>query len=158
MEAFDALPEDLRQKTKLVLVGNGSPERVSAFREQYASPNIVHLQNVSDCDLAALMNRALGLAFVSLFEGFGIPLVEAMACGCPVITSNTTSMPEIAGDAALLVDPYDTSDVRAALERHITDGDLREHLRQRALDRSKYFSWDRCALETHAAYEAALRR
>jgi glycosyltransferase involved in cell wall biosynthesis len=93
---------------------------------------------------------------VSLFEGFGIPIVEAMKCGCPVITSNATSMPEIAGDAALFVDPYEVSSIRNALERVIREPALRDDLRGRSLDRAMEFSWDKCARETHAAYESAI--
>ncbi len=103
---------------------------------------------VPDADLPALLSGALAFVFPSLYEGFGMPVLEAMACATPVLTSTTTALPEVAGDAALLVDPTDTAALSAALLRLVADADLREQLRQRGLQRVRQFSWDTCAAQT----------
>lgn len=103
---------------------------------------------VADADLPALLSGALAFVFPSLYEGFGMPVLEAMACATPVLTSTTTALPEVAGDAALLVDPTDTAALTTALLRLVADADLREQLRQRGLQRVRRFSWDTCAAAT----------
>jgi glycosyltransferase involved in cell wall biosynthesis len=158
VEAYVKLPAELRHSVKLVLIANGSPKHQEKFRARFLHhEGILHLTSVSDQDLARLLNRALALAFVSLSEGFGIPVLEAMQSGCPVLTSNMSSMPEIAGDAAMLIDPYDVEAIKSGLLRLATDSTLRRDLSNRGIERAKEFSWERCARETHAGYEAALR-
>ncbi|MBI2016450.1 MAG: glycosyltransferase family 4 protein [Candidatus Rokubacteria bacterium] len=107
-------------------------------------------------DLVALTAGAGAVAFPSLYEGFGLPVVEAMAAGTPVVTSATSSLPEVAGDAALLVDPQDEDGLAAALRRILKDRDLWEDLRRRGLARARTFSWERTARETLAVYRAAV--
>ncbi len=85
------------------------------------------------------------MVFPSLYEGFGLPVLEAMACGTPVITSNITAMPEVAGDAAILVDPLDVASITDAIERIVTDGALRTKLAAKGLERAKVCSWDSVA-------------
>jgi glycosyltransferase involved in cell wall biosynthesis len=92
------------------------------------------------------------LVFPSLWEGFGLPVVEAMACGTPVLTSNLSSLPEIAGQAAVLVDPYSVDDIVAGMQRLSEDSALRSQLRELGLERSRLFSWQRNAEQTLAAY------
>ncbi len=111
---------------------------------------------VPDADLPALYNGADLFCFPSLYEGFGLPVLEAMACGTPVVTSNTTSLPEVAGEAALLVDPYDVEDIAAAMQRVLTEPDLAHDLRERGLARAGQFSWEKTARETIAVYERVL--
>lgn len=94
--------------------------------------------------------------YPSLYEGFGLPPLEAMACGTPVITSNTSSLPEVVGDAALLVDPYDVEAIAEAMARLLADAGLRQRLREAGLARARLFSWERTARETVAAYRLAL--
>jgi len=96
-------------------------------------------------DKAALLSGALAFVFPSLYEGFGLPVLEAQACGCPVITSNTSSLSEVAGDAALLVDPSDTSAIAEGMQRIATDPALRESLIERGLANARRFSWTSCA-------------
>jgi glycosyltransferase involved in cell wall biosynthesis len=108
------------------------------------------LDYVPDEDLPGLLSGATAFAFPSLYEGFGLPVLEAMACGAPVLTSTTSSLPEVAGDAAMLVDPTDTAAIAAALARLIADEPLRAELRARGLARAALFSWERCARETLA--------
>ncbi|MCU0493532.1 MAG: glycosyltransferase family 4 protein, partial [Chloroflexaceae bacterium] len=105
---------------------------------------------VADDDLPALLSGALAFVFPSLYEGFGMPVLEAMACGTPVLTSTTTSLPEVAADAALLVDPTDTDAIARGLARLVAEPALRSELRQRGLARAAQFTWARCAAETLA--------
>jgi len=105
---------------------------------------------IPDEDLPALLSGATAFVFPSLYEGFGIPVLEAGACGVPVITSNTSSLPEVAGDAALLVDPHDVDAIAAAMYRLVTDDALRAELARRGQENVKRFSWEKCARETLA--------
>lgn len=118
---------------------------------------------VPEEDLPALLSGATAFVLPSLYEGFGLPVLEAMACGTPVIAATTSSLPEVVGDAGLLVDPLDSEALAAALQRVLTDADpstplrasLRAELRQQGLARARLFSWPRCARETLAVLEAA---
>ncbi|MBN1658603.1 MAG: glycosyltransferase family 4 protein [Anaerolineae bacterium] len=108
---------------------------------------------VPDPDKPALLSGALAFVFPSLYEGFGIPVVEAMACGTPIICSNTSSLPEVAGDAALLVDPLDLDSIAGAMAHMVADADLRQTLAGRGLRQAQRFSWRRCAREALAVIE-----
>jgi len=108
--------------------------------------------------LPALYNGATAFAFPSLYEGFGLPLIEAMACGVPSLTSNASATAEVAGDAALLVDPTSVDQIRDGLRQLLTDADLRGELSRRGIERAAQFSWRRAADETHAVYQRALQR
>jgi glycosyltransferase involved in cell wall biosynthesis len=103
---------------------------------------------VSDEDLPALLSGALVFAFPSLYEGFGFPVLEAQACGTPVLTSTTSSLPEVAGEAALLVDPLSTEAIADGLVQLATDSALRQRLRTAGFANIQRFSWQRCACET----------
>ena len=105
-------------------------------------------------ELPVLINHAIALLFPSQWEGFGLPILEAMACGTPVITSNLSSMPEVAGDAAILIDPMNGDAMTSAIERVITDALLRQQLRDRGLKRASEFSWDKTAMQTKALLES----
>ena len=107
-------------------------------------------------ELPAWYRAAEVFIYPSLYEGFGLPPLEAMACGTPVITSNTSSLPEVVGDAALLVDPYDVEAIAEALARLLEDKELRQRLREAGLARARLFSWERTARETIAAYRLAM--
>jgi len=104
-------------------------------------------------DLLPLMRGAAAFAFPSLFEGFGFPILEAMACRVPVVTSRASCLPEVAGDAALLVDPHDEGGLAHALTKVLTDSTLRADLIERGLRRAREFTWARCAAETMAVLE-----
>ena len=91
--------------------------------------------------LPILLNGAIALVFPSLWEGFGLPLLEAMACGTPTITANISSLPEVTGEAALLVDPYNTDEIAIAMNTMVSDPAIRDNLRQLGLLRASEFSW-----------------
>ncbi|MCE5219335.1 glycosyltransferase family 4 protein, partial [bacterium] len=113
-------------------------------------------QWISNDDLVAYYRAASLFAFPSLYEGFGLPVLEAMACGTPVVTSNSSSIPEVAGDAAILVEPRDTAALAAAVEGVASDEALREDLRGRGLEQAARFSWDRTAEMTLEVYKHVL--
>jgi glycosyltransferase involved in cell wall biosynthesis len=139
----------------LVLAG-----KMTAYGEELSSQargmgiadQVVFPGYVPDELLPALYRGATILVYPSLYEGFGLQILEAMACGTPVITSNTSSMPEVAGDAALLVDPGSVPEIAAGLKQMLTDQQLRRSLSQRGLARSRQFTWERTARETAAVY------
>jgi glycosyltransferase involved in cell wall biosynthesis len=101
-------------------------------------------------DLPPLYGAAEALLFPSLYEGFGLPVAEAMACGCPVITSNVSSLPEVAGDAGLLVDPESVAEIAAAMARIASEPGLRERFAKAGLRQAARFSWETCASEVLA--------
>jgi glycosyltransferase involved in cell wall biosynthesis len=104
----------------------------------------MHLTAVSDDELASLYSGARGLLYPSLYEGFGLPILEAMASGCPVLTSNCTAMPEIAGDAAILVDPLSVGSIAEGI-RFLADDSWARSLAQKGVLRCRDFSWERTA-------------
>jgi glycosyltransferase involved in cell wall biosynthesis len=118
--------------------------------------HVIEVGYLKNDDLPLLYNGAELFLFPSLWEGFGIPAIEAMACGTPVVTSNLSSLPEIAGDAALLIDPYKTEDIAAAMHRVLTEPGLAESQRAKGLKQARKFSWKKTAHETLAAYKQAL--
>lgn len=109
-----------------------------------------------DADLPALYSQALITALPSLYEGFGIPVLESMACGTPVLTSNVSSLPEVAGDTGIMVNPSDQDAITGALERLITDAALRADLSRRGLERAKTFTWDAAAQQLASVYRSML--
>jgi len=118
--------------------------------------DVIFTGYIPDGDLAALYSGATALLFPSLYEGFGLPVLEAMQCGAPVITSNTTSLPEVAGDAAILIKPTDEDALCQSMLDLLRDESLRLKLRRKGLERAALFSWERCADSTVAAYRQAL--
>lgn len=112
--------------------------------------------HLSDADLAAAYRGATGFLLVSHYEGFGLPIVEAMACGAPVITSSVASMPEVAGGAALLVDPASVEDIGAAIDRLCDSTQLRNELREGGWKRAAQFSWDETGRRASAALNSAI--
>ena len=141
-------------KTQLVFTGAASPDLLQLAESLGIANRLVFTGKVSEDDLAALYRGALFLVFPSFYEGFGLPIIEAFASGTPVITSNVTSMPEIAGDAALLVDPSDVNDIAAAIEKLYNSAELRNELVQRGFKRVTNFTWDAVADRVKAAVKA----
>jgi len=110
-----------------------------------------------DETLACLYNGASALVYPSLYEGFGLPVLEAMACGCPVLCSNCSSLPEVAGDAAMLIDPHDPAALADSLDTVLHDSTLRQHLIEAGLQRSSMFSWNTTALKTLEIFKRVSR-
>jgi glycosyltransferase involved in cell wall biosynthesis len=110
----------------------------------------------SDEELASLYRGARALVFPSLYEGFGLPVLEAMACGTPVLASNVTAVPEVAGDAALLVDPTDVRAIAEGIERIVQDEELRSSLREKGIRRASLYSWDETARRTWEVLQSAM--
>jgi len=153
-----ALDPFLRSKYQLVIVWTHSLLEQELQRE-ISTLEIAHqvrfLRRVSNEDLALLYNAASLFVFPSLYEGFGLPPLEAMACGTPVVAANNSSIPEVVGDAAILVDASDVKAIAEAMTQVLTDMNLRHELRERGLQRAQMFSWERCARETLTVYERA---
>jgi glycosyltransferase involved in cell wall biosynthesis len=152
LEAFRRYRVRTARTTSLALCGH--PDGWAALAQRYADVPVHHFGFVSRGELRYLYSRALALTFFSLYEGFGIPLLEAFECGCPVVCSNTTSLPEIAGDAALTCDPTDADAMADALGRIAADSELRQRLAARGKLRSHLYTWGAAA----DAFVAACRR
>lgn len=142
---------------QLVLVGKNAwlyDETLQSLKDRDLG-SIVLTGYVPEADLPALYSGALCFIYPSYFEGFGLPPLEAMKCGAPVIVGNKTSLPEVVGDAALMIDPFDVGAIAAAIQRVITDSDFRSELRVKGMQRAKQFDWKETARRTLAVYEKA---
>ncbi len=148
IEAFAGLPGELRDAHRLVLVGPKGWEMDETLRGASASPDLVKLLGfVPDEDLAALYRLCTVFCYPSLYEGFGLPLLEALEGGAPAITSSVSSLPEVGGDAVRYVDPRDVGEIRAALEELLTSETLRAELAARGREQAARFGWERTARE-----------
>lgn len=140
----------LAEKEILVIAGSKgwlSDELYKLPKQLGIESSVKFLGYVPDKDMAALYSGAIAFLYPSLFEGFGLPILEAQACGCPVLTSNLSSMPEVAGDAAVLVDPYSVDDIVKGMEQ-INNQETRNKLIKKGFDNIKRFSWEKAAKET----------
>jgi glycosyltransferase involved in cell wall biosynthesis len=148
------------QDLSLVLAGNSGPGSDGVHAAVHAIPGLrdrVRFTGyVADDDLAALYSGALALIYPSIYEGFGLPPLEAMQCGTPVVTSNTSSLPEVVGDAGLMLDPHDEDALSAAVLRLYRDRHFRATLSAASLSRSSSFTWERNIDQTLTAYRAVL--
>ena len=154
LEALSGLPERLR--LPLVVVGRPGwlyEESFAAVERWGLQGQVRFLGFVPQEDLPALYNLALALVYPSLYEGFGLPPLEAMACGTPVLTGRVSSLPEVVGEAAVLVDPADVSSIREGLQRLLEDEALRERLRQAGPERAREFTWEKAAGRLQEAME-----
>jgi glycosyltransferase involved in cell wall biosynthesis len=146
--AFDRFKQRTRRPTKLLLAGRMAWKYEDVLQTHAAMEHrndVVFLGYVPSDQLPAIVGAALAVACVSLYEGFGLPIVEAMACAVPVIASARGAMQEIAGDAALAVEPEDPGSIAAAMERIADDTALRREYARRGLDRAAQFNWDTTA-------------
>lgn len=135
----------------LLCTGTPSPQMQLEVERLGIGKQVEFVGAVSDEKLARLYRGAVALVFVSLYEGFGLPIVEAMACGTPVLTSTSTATPEVAGNAAVLVDPYDVEAIAHGMRRLADDSELRQILRDQGLQRSKLFSWEQTSMKVRKA-------
>jgi glycosyltransferase involved in cell wall biosynthesis len=136
------------REMRLILSGSHDSKLARRVDELHLSRSIVFLEMASSDALAKVYRGATALLFPSLYEGFGLPPLEAMSCGIPVITSNVCSLPEVVGDAALLVNPLDVEEMATTIRRLVMDSHLRETLREKGLRRAQEFSWDETARRT----------
>ena len=126
------------------------------FKHEDIKKRIIITGYIPDEDLAALYSGALAFVYPSFYEGFGLPHLEAMQCGVPVITSNTCSLPEVVGDAGIMVDPTDADALCHSMLEIYNKSSLREAMSLKSIERAKQFSWEKCTQETLAAYKTAL--
>lgn len=155
IDAYDLLCDDLGPEWDLVLVGAAGWGRddVAPRLQRPRKGRIIITGHIPREDIPPLLCGASALGYPSLGEGFGLPPLEAMAAGCPVVTSNLSSLPEVVGDAALTVDPRDTEAIADALKRVLTDQGLANDLRTRGRERARQFTWEETARETLVVYE-----
>jgi glycosyltransferase involved in cell wall biosynthesis len=151
IRAFSLLKEKTGLPHQLVLAGSEWSRADEVYKVAEQSPHVKDISFigfVKNSDLPSLYRAADLFAFPSLYEGFGMPILEAMACGTPVVCSNQSSMPEVAGDAALLFDPYDEEDICLKMEQILSNPSLREQCVIKGLQRSSMFSWSSTAIKT----------
>lgn len=153
IRAFESMPDAWRLALAGAADGFGAAEELRALENSPRNKDIEVLGYVSAKELDALYRRARIFAFPSLDEGFGMPVLDAMANSVPVITSNRSALPEVAGDAALLVNPEDRDEIAAALNRLASDESLQEELSRRGRERAAQFSWDAAVAKTWRVYE-----
>ncbi len=150
IEAFSTLSH--HQDCKLYLAGPAddryTPDLKVFVKELGIEQRVQFLDYIPYAELPALINQAIALVFPSLWEGFGLPALEAMACGTPVISSNLSALPEVTGDAALLIDPYNVEAIADAMQSVLDSSQLRTKMRVAGLDRAELFSWERTGKAT----------
>ena len=145
LQAFDKFKEEIVSDVKLLIIGEKmfkTADIENAFRLMKFKNDVIFAGRLYPGQIEKAMGAALALTYVSYFEGFGLPIVEAMNCNVPVITSNVTSMPEVAGDAALLIDPFSVESIKNALSEIYLNQRLREELITKGSERKKLFNWD----------------
>jgi glycosyltransferase involved in cell wall biosynthesis len=159
ISAFNYLKQKYKIEHQLILIGKKGWSYEPIFAAIENSPwknEIHHLDYLSDELVALFYSRADVFVYPSHYEGFGLPVLEAMTLGAPVVTSNTSSIPEVAGDAAILIDPNDSMQLAEAILKVISDRQLRQELINKGKERAKIFSWERTAKETLNAYRTLL--
>ena len=156
LQAYARLTSARQTGVQLVIAGGTgwlNTDIYSTVRRLGLETQVHFIGYVEENDLPVVYSLAAVFVYPSLYEGFGLPVLEAMQCGVPVLTSNVSSLPEVAGDAALLVTPTEVDDIAYGLKRLLEDADLRAELRARGYQRAREFSWERCARETLAVYK-----
>ena len=163
IEAYARLPEALRREYQLVIAGRYQhlghplyPDPRQTVRRLGLEGNVIFTGQIREQDKAPLYSAATVFAFPSLYEGFGMPVLEAMACGTPVVTSNVSALPEVAGDAGLLVNPYASEAIGEALAELLESAARREDLSRRGLERARRFTWPQVAEQTVRVYKQIL--
>ncbi|MBK9707206.1 MAG: glycosyltransferase family 4 protein [Acidobacteria bacterium] len=156
IRAYDTLLRETEHRPQLVLCGGRGwldGEVFSLVEKLKLQEQVLFTGYVEDSDLPALYSSAEAFIYPSLYEGFGLPPLEAMACGTPVITSNSSSLPEVVGKAGLMHDPEDHLALTRSIVEILSDKDSREHFIRAGLEQASRFSWDRAARETQAVYD-----
>ncbi len=159
VKTFRKLKAEGKVRAALILVGRKDkryPKEYKELENLTSTPDVIHLPEVACDELRVLYNQALALIHPSLYEGFGLTPLEAMACGTPVITTRSASLPEVVGDAAIQIEMETENPLRDAIIRMELDAELRESLRRKGLERVKLFSWKETARKTAEVYEKVL--
>lgn len=159
--AFSRIYKNLSKDYKILIVGSANDEHsylITLCETLNISEKVIFTGYVPYEHLPFFYNASSVFVYPSLYEGFGLPPLEAMSCKVPVITSNVSSMPEVVGDSALLINPFDTEELKGAIERVLEDPVLREDLAERGYKRSKLFSWSNTAQETLKIYAESYER
>ena len=149
IKAYSLLPKSLREEYKVV-IANPKPHVKKCAEECGVSDNMHYIYRVPDKDRPGIYQAASLIVLPSFYEGFGLQIVEGMAAGVPVLCSNVTSMPEVAGNAAILIDPHNIQDISQGIERGLTDETLRAELIRKGYENIKRFSWDKSAEKFHS--------
>lgn len=151
LRAWRAIGSSDRQGRRLAIVGRAESTAIAAAPQLFALPDdVLLLGHVPDADMPCLYSGAISLVNLSLYEGFGLPAIEAMACGTPVLVSNTTAFPEVVGNAGVLVSPWDDDAIAGALAQMLSDATMRARLSLRGLSRASGYTWERTAQATWA--------
>jgi glycosyltransferase involved in cell wall biosynthesis len=161
LQAYALLPDSLQEQFELTIVWTHhflASEMAEQVKQLELSHRVKFLMQVSNEDLVLLYNAASLFIFPSLYEGFGLPLLEAMACGTPVVAANNSSIPEIASDAALFVEAEDAKGMACTMAKVLTDKTVRLDLVKKGHQRAANFSWEKCARQTITCYEKAIMR
>jgi len=156
IDAYNILPKNIRKEYQLVVTG----EKKGTYNKLLIKvgkncliDDVVFTGFILEEEMPIIINAASLFVFPSLYEGFGIPLIEAMACGIPILASNVSSIPEVVGSAALLFDPYNINEMANTISRGITDEDLRQKLVRKGFERIKKYSWENTAKEILGVFE-----
>lgn len=161
IEAYSTIDEKYRKSFDLVIAGGKGWLNSDIYRrvgELKLKDRVKFIGYVDDEDLPYLYNAAEVFAYPSFYEGFGLPILEAMACGCPVIASNVSSMPEVSGDATILINPEKTDMLKIAIESVLKNDSKRKSMKKKGLKQAGKFSWEKCAKETLAIYNSLFIR
>ncbi len=159
LNAYSLLSKTIRDKHPLVIVGGkgwGKDNIYSIIEQLSIGKHVMVLGYLSDEELASVYRQSYLFVMPSLYEGFGLPLLEAMSMGVPVVTSNISSLPEVVGDNAVMVDPNNVKSIKDGIEEVLIDTELKDRLSKTGLDRAKLFSWEKAAKETLAVFEESL--
>lgn len=159
VEAFKIFKKNTPYKQQLILVGKrswGYDKVIQHVKKLGLEEEVIFTDYIPNEDLVHIYNGADLFIFPSLYEGFGLSPLEAMACGTPVVASNTSSIPEVVQDSGILIDPYNTGEMAQAMARVLDNASLHQELSKKGLEKAKLFSWERCAKETLKVYQEAV--
>ena len=157
LQAFSKL-KDIKENFEIICFGGGKflKEEIDYMIELSLNPTKIKNIQGSDKILVSLYKQAVALIYPSIYEGFGLPIIEAMSCGCPVISSNSSSLPEVYGTAALSFENNSVENLTYCITKISTDKTLRDLLIDKGFQRSKEFSWKKCAKETASVYKTLI--
>ncbi len=158
IQVYETLRRRYGFKHKLVIVGRkawGYKQLIGRINRSLYKDDILLTGFIPTSQLVAVYNLAQLFIYPSVYEGFGLPPLEAMSCGCPVVASNSSSLPEVVADAGILIDPYDVEAMAEAVTRLLEDGSLRETMITKGFDRARTFTWEKAALATLRVYREA---